>query len=666
MKKKSLVVIFILVSGFVAPLLIHPSASVDPGTVSIAPVTLTGTLNEDNPDDYYGLRVTEPGTYNFSVYSTGETDIVAWLNVYIQGSPLWDMMLYSNSSQLWNFRPGRDMNYNRQIHVRTINEFEEVSYVVKLERIHDLPLVGPNDEQSYIFEPYESTWYIFDASAATNAYNFTVYNNGTWVYWTILDENGLTIASYTQWGNRSHIIMLDPGQYYVRFTNDDPDPGKVWAVFEPNGIPVITPGMSETVHLNYTINAQRRHVFNLDLKEGVYYDMELEADGGVDGGFRIYKGPSTASYYHYFNYFGPGEEENISDIVFFGQNSMYLGWDYNLSWHPEQTFSVQNFLWGSDQIDHSRIILEIFCSSGDGDATFRINSETPVPSIDGVGSTICNFNNTIGPFYHLVNVSGLSGMSLYKFTFDHLATLNNNMTSDIYLHAPRKQTDQNYLYRHRPYYPVGAKEAFDRQLVQGYGHFYSYDFNEEITTPWYQSIDGNIWAVVRVPDMVYMGSYTGAPPLFGQVNVSVENIASTPLAVGTAETAYPDSDMPSLFTASLVGGHTYKFATKAVNYSSNAYPTIFNSTGYSMTGAYYGAYSYSPWIDDDDVSYAVIHVIEDTDVALTFYVYGDTPVEVWIEDLTPPAPITFMIAILGFVGVGVVCLLIGIVIGRRR
>jgi len=671
LKNKSFTIIFLLCASFLLPWLVQmqPVAAQVPGNIVNLGDVLTGSLDEDNPRDYYGIIITEPGRYNISAESVGTTAVYAALLTYIFGYPMSiDSPALSNGSRVVSITAAHLQLYGEcQVSVYLDDYNEEADYTVSVVKLTTMTTVGPNTEVAFEFDSAsDEGWFVFEANAGTTAYNLTMLRNNTLMsVWNIYTMDGMEHSDFQANSNRSHVLILNEDEYYVRIESSTPSPLRVWAEFIPIDIPVLHPGDSVTEQLNDSISSQQAYFYNLQLEEGMYYSIEATCEDTVNADFRISKGPGFASYWTTFNFGLLGDSENVTDLIYFGQYAMWTGWDQNLTAAWERTAPQMHTNWEGDLIDHSMLVLELYAFAGGGEVNLSISEGTPVPTLAPEETLNLSFNNTIGPLRYLVRVTGTAAMNLYEFNFGHVPTVGSNISTSYNFYGTAAY-QQDYLYFERPFLTAEHRQMRERSVFTYFGSSYStYDLNENQTEYQYQPLVTDNWLLVQVPDAVSMGGYTAAPLMEGTVELGLETLPTQTAAIGASTSVEPHNEHLRVLRFGLTGGHTYEIAITATNSSVFAWADLINSTGYIMS--YMSPlYGYNDWIKDTDTQHIVYHATFGGEYALLMEVAGDAPVSILITDLTASVAVDIPFVLIGIVGAAAGGLVIGAFIGKVR
>ncbi|MHA1917347.1 MAG: hypothetical protein ACTSUV_03425 [Candidatus Ranarchaeia archaeon] len=652
---------------------ITPTVNAVPGDLLTPGMTMTGNLSYENREESYGISISEPGVYNVSIYSTGTTSakvkIFEYTAGYISFLGIPTVSKTANGSTTWKIlpgdTPGQTGKYMIQVYITNYDETS--SYVVKVEKMSTLGVLQTDVLTELTLDKTANLWQIlsFNATSELNAYNFTYYRNDSFsTNFELYDSNGLMVFSTNPSNNTYWVTIIDPGTYYFYIKHSSTGPLKMWFHAIPLNMTVLTPGDSVTVHLNNSINSQEHYLYQLSVEEGKYYDMQLTTENTTNGAFSIFKGPTDKSPSLQFSWWGTGGTENVSDLVFFGEYTAWTDWDLNMTVDWDRTNLMYNSGWESDYVDHSKLVLEIYCNGGDGDATLTISNGTDVPELTTTNSVLATFNNTHGPHWYLYKVPDLNPVSVYTYSIEH--TANSNLSTDFVL---LESTITNSLYQTmvRPFYPSSMRTLMDNHLISAYTESYNqYDFNYTYEFDDFVSVGGDRWLFIDVPDAVQWASLTGHPLLKGVANISLEERPAVDLTVGTPQDL-TSLDHDTVLSAALTPNHHYSVSYEFSNYSNMiiSQGVVFNASGYSISAL--PVYGQEVWLNDNIMQQGF-----QADSMSNVYIYLPSmyngPITVLISDTTfSGIVLEGPIFVFGGLGAAVIVgILLGFVFGKAK
>ncbi|MHA1930429.1 MAG: hypothetical protein ACTSV2_17795, partial [Candidatus Thorarchaeota archaeon] len=647
MKKGSYTLILLLVVSCLSPLLLSNNVAAAPGDLVTPGTTMYGTLDDDNPSDFYGIDISEIGYYNFSLSYDGDGSANAFFRYFSSGYPNSMGSLNNEGWRIISISPGTwasSVNGLFQIEIRAEN-YQEVDYVVKFELIDGVETVPIDTPHDFILEGNMDQVMLFDATSSDESYNFTYQANiGSPVYWYLTFEDGVSVTDGSFFGNSSVMVTLQTGTYYLIFSSGTSSDIDIEIEFKSHDLEIVSPGDSFTVNLDVTDWAQWRHFYRLSLDEGMEYSIELTTDDSVDIAFYIYKGPSTASPSDGFDTWGLGGDENVTDYVLYGQYSAWTGWDIDESFEYVRHYFHSSTNYEGVALDHSRMMLAIYCFGGSGEATLSISAGTPVDTFAVDSSMSTNFDNYDGALWKLYRVTGGSAMSLYTVDIEHTGTGSSNLTTSYKYYLPYINNN-NYAYYTKPFISDSTQALYEHRLTSMfYDYWYSYESEDIQHESYFQPMEGDGWLLLAVPDGIIGSSPTLAGLLEGSVDVTITKTAPLPYTIGTPVQFDPDPDVPVLYTTNLLAGHTYRWEFTPENQASGSYYCSFvNTTGHYLPSLPMGYFYANPYPGDFDTRRGDIYATNTMDIAIILTGTGDAPVSFVLIDIFPGVDTIFVI-----------------------
>lgn len=652
----SILLISFLLVGVAAPFFAVPVTAATPGDPVTPGVGMTGILTDADPEDYWGIELTV-GTYNFSVHSTNGS-VTAYLYAFINGWALLGEVKTetSNDSTIVVINPG-SLNTlpsrigEGQYQIKTEKDDAEsgtvVYYTVTMDRLPDLGVMQTNQTTQLILDRPANRiqWLAFNATGSLNAYNVsTAMNKSVTMSFTCYNVEGLKVYDISSSVNdTSHVLLLDPGLYYVAIKHSLTGAVKLWIKATPLRLETIEPG--DTITFTNKTGATSAY-YQLSIPQGHYFGMNLAPTAGLEVAFIICLGPTdVSSVAIVVDDWPTGRAENLTDLVFFGTNTAYVDWDRNLTGGWERSRLRTTTQVEGETLDPSRLILVIEFA-GEGNATFSMSNGTPVPTLTPGSSVEASLNNTAGPLWAIYRITDLTPDSGYDLRIAHTPLPDQEFTTTYKIYRSMA-TINEVLINTMPLHSEANRGFWVFSMVSMGEDYDDYTSGSVRKQYLFTSIPLDQYLLIRVPDAVIGAAYTGVPLLAGTLNVSLAPIDATPLAVGSPVTITPGDSYPSFFTMSLTPDHLYQVRVTAVNASSGVLldlldplsdmnPMVYNGSGYPLNA--YTRYDIQTSPDPRDRC-TVYMSFQAKGAAgqftLVLPAYGDGPLTVEIRDVTP-------------------------------
>jgi len=634
--------------------------------IMIPDFTITGAFTPDDQSINYGMAIEEIGVYRISLNASGDPQIYLSVQQYQYGSPSIIATCSPNSTSIFKITPG---SFNLgAIYQLTLNPSvsvisENVYYELSIERLDSLFIQG-DFQYNELLETYGKRHFILTASNEYNGYLFisdTYYTYSVAIY----DTYGLLVQSLmVDYYPYEHMFLLAPGVYHIFIELQSSYSSGITFQITPETVPSATPDTS--LDLNFS-ESQTYQYFQLVVDEGTQYSISLDPIGNEDVYFFL--GPFLFSYYGYYGYmvyfddWGSGITENVTDITFSASFITFTGWDYNAE--IEYTRSDRNIIefnsyyYDFYSLDTSSILL-IVCSRTIGSAVLEVSEGIdPNPLSPDVAAS-CHFDAIDGPFTALFNLNGLSGGHLYKFTIDHNAQ-ENCILEPYYRIYSTQRMNQNYLFNKRPLLTDSEKIEWDQQSYR-YSTLPLSHHLERNEICYYSPIDANQFLLAYISDQCYSGSVRDSEINKGDVQLSIEEVPASSLALNSPITVDSSPLDTALYTMQLEADCMYEIKVTGTELQSHGYSSLYNQTGHQL------AYSWTTMHASDRFSKYYLAQIQCTGQHfLVVTTKGDAPVTITVTKLTPNGE---SIGVPFFVGGLVVAaaegILIGVVIGKLR
>jgi hypothetical protein len=684
-KHLSLTILFLLsVSVLTSFISVNTSATV-PGDLIFPGTELSGSLTDANPQDSWGIQINQVGTYNFTVTSTNGSVQVA-IYRYIFGWILTNVQsLVSNATTTVVALPGPEVlsglrTSTYMIRVVRSSSLETPDYVVNFEYIDEFDIGVLQTSETKTFnltdQSFTSEWLTFNATGVHNAYNITWSQNTSQViYLDLYTELGSIVYDRsTSSNNTSNLVLLDPGTYYFEIQHSSSSPVKMWMTATPYNMTVFRPGDTVQMYMNDPDPAANEFLFQLILEEGKFYDIQMNVESTLNGGFFVYKGPVDTGTSIASSMWGTGLGENLTDVVFWGQYAMYTQWDLNMTGNYSKTLAVYNTGWEGDLVDHSRLVLRLFSVSGFGDVTFTISNGTDVPTLKPGDAIARTYNNTIGPLWQLYRVTDLTPASGYELALDHSSAAGKNFTTEYDFYQPI-WSDSYDIYTYQPFYSSDVWDLLTNEKEVLFSEDWDdYGDNENRTNLFFHSPAGDRWLLIRVRDAVQAGSPTGIPFMEGTLNITLAERAPHQISVGTPLIIVPENDDPLILRALIIPGHHYQLSVTATNFSNNPgfpslLPQVYDSVGLSLDPYVTVDWFLSPQANNPSTLYTFFQAVTPgPEITIIMPTNGEGPLEILLTDVTFADVVLEggMLIIGSLLGAAIVGVVMGLFLGKWR
>ncbi|NHJ13073.1 MAG: hypothetical protein EAX95_05315 [Candidatus Thorarchaeota archaeon] len=634
-----------------------------------------GVLTTDNDKDFYGIEITSPGLYNFSIESQGETPVVAYFRFYEGGLPFsGGSSVTSNGSRIIEIRPDQlGEQYTYQIALYGELWWEAIfpaAYVMRFDLLSQIDSAIIGRPLSCDFhQTGDQKWFLLRTGISgilptMQAYEFRIEMNVTrTVQWSFYEKNGLLQSFGASTSNQTNVVLLEAPEYYFCLASSSAVGMSATAYFELTELEILRPSQPIEVQMLQAAESQRRRFYQISLQEGVHYAISATCESTLDVSFRIHKGPASGLTSLDFSEWGYGEEENVTDLVFWGQYSLYSDWNDEST---RRSRPVLGTSWNGDLIDHSKLVLELVAIAGNGDVTVTISEGEESPRITASESIRKLLDNDIGPYWHLLKLTNLEGLVVYNITVEHHQSYPTGLGTSYDFFGSRG-SEQQYLYYQRPWLDGRGRAYVERgQSYEFSVDWETYGLGETQSHLVYQSIPGDRWLLIRVPDIEEAGEIPYRRLLSGEVEISVRAETYYNATLDVTQGIECIENQPVALRVRLEGGHTYRIELAAINGSSYAECNLYNESGFRLTGQFESSWLYIPWQANEDVRYKVYYIVSSGMHAFLVYGNGESPVSVTITELGQPGNVDVTFTLIGIMGAAAGGIVLGVLIGKTK
>ncbi|MHA1917072.1 MAG: hypothetical protein ACTSUV_02025 [Candidatus Ranarchaeia archaeon] len=685
MKKKICYsILLILLLNLFSPFVLTSANAASPGELLSPDVKINGTINDDNENDYYGIEFDKVGSYNVTINSTGG---IATLDLYDYQIGFIGMGAIltrsSNSSVIIDIYPGPVGmgSFNPGGYFIDVNRLTSdiTNYTIEIKYSEDY---DHGIMQTDVWKSFNLTkgslnynWLQFNATGMYNAYNISWYQNSTQtIYYSLLTESGSLIYDRSTGSNNSYnYAIFDPGLYYFRLFHYSTNSVRLSMKVSPLNLTVVNPGDSLSLYLNDPDPLTNNYLYQLNLEEGMKYNLRLDMDDTLNAAFRIYKGQTDQGTSLSFSDWSYGLSENVTDLVFFGQYAAYSDWDMNATGNYTRSSVTLSSSWEGEIYNVSKLMLNLYSISGFGSTTFSIDNGTETTLLSTTQNAQDYYNNTQTALWNLYKLPDLSKASGYMVKLNHIPEGIGNFSTN-YIMYTSFWDDPFDVYDNRPFYTAKEWDVKNNYLQVGFSKIYNnYEFNSTQEEYFFNTVDDDKWLFVNIQDAIVGGSKNSVPALSGTLNVTLEQVESITVPVGFSTTIIAENEYPIEIDTVLIPNHFYQLTIKSTNFSLTINPIsgyigVYNSSGLPMSPYSTLNFFISPHAAEPNTFYKYFQAKSiDQSFKIVIPHIGDGQFEVLITDITYSGFVLEGVVIIG-ISLGTMAILgliVGILVTRR-
>ena len=629
---------------------------------------ITGEFDQEHLSAYYGMSIEEYGVYRVTLNSIGNTMIELEINQFEGGYPYYVSQFVSNETSTFLVTHGaQNLGPIYQLHL-SLNGYEpveQVEYTLSIERVAPLA-IQDNFENTLTLQNYNACHYTLTVNEEYNAYEIIASTSRS-CYFYFYDAYGINIrtvqiSSYTT----EYFILLSPGEYDLFIELSSYYLTELVFQMIPKSVPMLSPDSSLDLVFNATSIIQ---YVELSLEPGTKYDLNLIPYNDENVGFYIDPFCVSGQYVYNINNWGPGGAENISELSVWSTCIAFNGWDYNFeNEYTQSYFHFEDFYYyyyyyyyPVNSMDYVTVLLTIY-SFSEGGATIQVNKGVEPLQLSLDTPVTCSLNEDKGSFYSVYRLDNLPSGHLYEFTFDHTP-------EDTFALLPRCRIygsnllDQDYLFSTRPLLTPSEREKWDSLSSQYSTLYYSTaELKKEVS--YYHPINADQFLIVMIPDNIHEGSLYSDYFNKGTIQISVDEILSSPLTLEQTISVDPSPFNSAMFTAQLEKDYVYEIEVSSTNLQSYGSVSLWNTTGHQLARAQSSMYR-----TDRFSSLYYADVETSGKYFLVVSIEGDTPVTVTVKKLssektTGTIQLPFFVG--GLIAAAAEGILIGVVIGKLK